>query len=90
MVGENSFAIFKANQTNRGSLYLHSAAMRNFSESLVRLVYQPPPQTPLSQQYLSIDTHEIVIERRLTFEKWPVAFIDKNNLAGAVFYYRPQ
>ena len=25
--------------------------------------------------------------RRLKFEKWPVAFIDKNNLAEAGFYY---
>jgi hypothetical protein len=85
MAGGNSFAIFKGNQTNRVSLYL-----RKFSDSLVRLVYQPPLQTPLSQQYLSIDMHEIVLDRRLTFEKWPVAFIDKNKLASAVFYYRPQ
>jgi len=35
-------------------------------------------------QHLSMKN---VADRRLTFEKWPVAFIDKNNLAEAGFYY---
>jgi hypothetical protein len=35
-------------------------------------------------QHLNMNTEA---DRRLTFEEWPVAFIDKNNLAEAGFYY---
>ena len=30
---------------------------------------------------------KIEADRRLTFEKWPVAFMDKNHLAVPGFYY---
>jgi len=69
------FAIFKATQAEHGQFSLCSAAMLKFSETLVRLVYQPPPPTPLPQQYLSKDKQHLnmksLAERRLTFEKWP-------------------
>jgi hypothetical protein len=64
--------------------------MPKFAETLVRLVYQPPAFTPLPQQYLIKDTQHLNMnteDRRLTFEKWPGAFIDKNNLGEAGFYY---
>ena len=64
--------------------------MPKFAKTLVRLVYQPPPHTPLPQQYLSKDMHLNMkgkADRRLTLEKWPVVFIDENNLAEAGFYY---
>jgi len=70
---------------------LYHAAIPTFAETLVRLVYQPPPLTPLPQQYLSKDMQHFNMkseaDRRLTFEKWPVAFIDNNNQAEAGFYY---
>ena len=63
--------------------------MHKFSETLVRLVYQPPPFSPLPQQYLNKDKQHLNMkseaDRSLTFEKWPVAFIDKNNLGEAGF-----
>jgi hypothetical protein len=65
--------------------------MPKFAETVVRLVYQPPQLTPLPQQYLSKDMQRLHMkseaDSRLTFEKWPVSFIDKNNLAEAGFYY---
>jgi len=65
--------------------------MPEFGETLVRLVYQPPPLTPLPQQYLSKDMQHLNMkseaDRRLTFEKWPVAFIDKNNLPEAGYCF---
>ena len=89
--GENTFVIFKATQAEQGQFSLYSAAMTKFGETLVRLVYQPHPHTPLPQQNLSKAMQHLNMEseadRRLTFEKWPVAFIDKNNLADAGFYY---
>jgi len=76
---------------NRISFYLHSAAIPNFAETLVRLVYQPPPYTPLPQQYLSKDMQHLnmksEVDRPLTFEKCPVAFINKNNVGDAGVYY---
>jgi len=58
--------------------------MPKFAETLVRLVYQPPPLTPLPQKYFSKDLQYLKTkreaDRRLTLEKWPVVFIDKNNL----------
>jgi len=40
----------------------------------------PAPQTPLQQQHLSLDLQRLNMKskahRRLTFEKWPVAFMD--------------
>jgi len=71
--GGSSFAIFKATQAEDGQFSLYSAAMPKFSETLVRLVYQPPPLTPLPQQYLSKDRQHLNMKseahRRLTFEK---------------------
>ena len=68
--------------------------MPMFAETLVRLVYQPPPLTPLPQQYLSKEMQHLNMkieeDRRLTFEKWPWAFDDKNNLAEAGIYYTDQ
>jgi len=65
--------------------------MPTFAETLVRLVYQPTPITPLPQQYLSKHMQLLKMKSeadlRLTFEKWPVAFIDKIDLAEAGFYY---
>ena len=65
--------------------------MPKFGETLVRLVNQPPPISPLPQHYLSEDMQHLNIkseaDRRLTFEKWRVAFFDKNNLAEAGFYH---
>jgi len=65
--------------------------MPKFGGTLVRLVYQPPPLSPLPQQYLNKDKQHLnmksEVDRRLTFKKWPVAFIDKNNLVEAGFYY---
>ena len=65
--------------------------MHKFAETLVRLVYPPPPLAPLSQQYLSKDKQHLNMQseadRRLTFEKWPVAFSDKNKLAETGFHY---
>ena len=85
------FAIFKATQAEHGQFSLYSAGMPNFAETMVRLVYQPPPPSPLPQQYLSKDKQHLNMkseaDRRLTFEKWQVAFIDKNSLAEAGFYY---
>jgi hypothetical protein len=70
---------------------LYSGAIPKFAETLVRLVYQPPPLTPLPQQYLSKNKQHLNMkseaERRKKKKKWPVAFIDKNNLAEAGFYY---
>ena len=47
--------------------------MPKFAVTLVRLVYQPPPLTPLPQQYLSKDMQHLSMkseaDRRLTFEK---------------------
>jgi len=94
MGGGNNFVIFKATQAEQGQFSLNSAAMPEFAETLVRLVYQPPPLTPLPQQYLSKDMKNLNMiseaDCRLTFEKWPVAFNDKNNLAEAGFYYTNQ
>jgi hypothetical protein len=57
--------------------------MLKFNEPLVRSFYKPPPHTPLPQQYLSKVVQHLNMkseaDRRLTFEKWPVAFMDKNN-----------
>ena len=65
--------------------------MPKFAETRVRLVYQPPPPSPRPQQYISKDKLHINMkseaDRRLTFEKWRVAFFDKNNLAEAGFYH---
>ena len=65
--------------------------MSKFAETIVRLVYQPTPLTPVPQQYPSKDMQHLNMkseaDRRQTFEEWPVAFIDKNNLADAWFYY---
>ena len=51
----------------------------------------PPPHTPLQQQYPTKDLQHLNMkteaDRHLTFEKWPVAFIHKNNLTAAAFYY---
>jgi hypothetical protein len=70
---------------------MYSAAMPKIAETLVRLVYEPPPLTPLPQQYHSKDKQHLNMkseaDRRLTFEKWPVAFIDKNSLSETVIYY---
>jgi len=59
--------------------------MPKFAETLVRLVYQSPVHTPLPQQELSKDMQHLNMkreaDRRLTFEKWPMVFID-NNLAA--------
>ena len=91
MEGEIIFAIFRATQTERGQFSLYSATMPKFGETLLRLEYQPPPNTSLPQQYLSKDMQLLNMkseaDRRLTFEKWLVAFIDKNNLAEVGFYY---
>jgi len=54
MGGGNNFAIFKATQAEHGLFSLHTATMPKFAETLVRLMYQPPPLTPL-QQHLSKD-----------------------------------
>jgi len=65
--------------------------MPKLAETLLRLVYQPPNLTPLPQQYLSKDMQHLNVkseaDRRLTFEKWPVTFIDTNNVDEAGFYY---
>jgi hypothetical protein len=59
--------------------------MPKFAETPVRLEYQPPPLTPPPQQYLSKDMQNLNMkseaDRRLAFEKWPVAFIDTNSIA---------
>jgi hypothetical protein len=64
--------------------------MRKYSEAIFRLIYMAPPHTPLPQQYISKDLQHLNIKseagRRLTFEEWPVAFMDKNNLVIAGFY----
>jgi len=87
----NNFAIFKAIQAEQGQFSLNSAAMPKFAETLVRLLFQLPKITPLPQQYLSKDMQHLNTkceeDRRLTFEKCPVAFIDNNNIAEAEFYY---
>ena len=49
MGGGNNFAIFKATQAEQGQFPLDYAAMPKFAETLVRLVYQTPPLTPLPQ-----------------------------------------
>ena len=89
--GGNIFAISKATEAENGQFSLYPAAMPKFGESLVRLVYQPPPLTPLPQQHLSKDRQHLNMrseaDRGLTFEKCPVAYIDKNILAKAGFYY---
>jgi len=66
--------------------------MPKFSETLLLLVYIPPPHTPSQQISVKHATFNMKSEagRRLTFEKWPVALIDKNNLALAGFYYTDQ
>jgi len=65
--------------------------MSKFAETIVRLVYQPTPLTPVPQQYPSKDMQHLNMkreaDRRLTFEKWPVIFIDTNNLDEVGFYY---
>jgi len=90
MEGEIILVYLRPHKQN-GQFSLYSAAMPKLAETLVRLVYQPPPLKPLPQQYLSKDMKNLNMKseayRRLTFEKWPVAFIDKNNLAEAGFYY---
>ena len=55
MGGGNNFAIFKAKPAEQGQFSLAFAATPKFAETLVRLVYQPPPITPLPQHYLSKD-----------------------------------
>jgi len=48
----------------------------------------PPPTPPISEDVLISDLiMKSDADRRKTFEKWPVIFIDKNRLAVAGFYY---
>jgi len=48
----------------------------------------PPPTPRISEDVLISDIDmKSEADRRKTFEKWPVAFIDKNYLAAAGFYY---
>ena len=61
-MGENNFAICKATQAEQAQFSLYSAAMPKFAETLVRLVYQQPPLTPLQQQYLSKDMQHLNIK----------------------------
>ena len=84
----------RTTKAEQGQFSLYSAAMPKLAETLLRLVYQPPNLTPLPQQYLSKEMQHLNMnseaDRRLTFGKWPMAFIDKNNLAEAGFYYTDQ
>jgi len=54
-----------------------------------RLVYIPPPPPPPPRiaEYILVTKINMKIEadRRKTFEKWSVTFIDKNHLAAAGF-----
>ena len=69
--------------------------MYSYANSTVKPFYTPLPHSPRpSQQYLSKDLQQLntksEADRRQTFEKWPVAFIDKNHLTAAGFYYTKQ
>ena len=69
--------------------------MSSYANSTGKLVYiEPQPKPPPSEQSSNRDVHHLHIkseaERCQTFNKWPVDFRDKNNLAAAAFYFTNQ
>ena len=58
----------------------------NFNSTIAPLMWVPPPQQPGNR---SIQTLNLKSEadRRKTFKKWDVSFMDKNHLVAAGFYF---
>ena len=61
--------------------------MLKFAETLVHLVYEPPPPQQYIRKHMQHLHMKSEADRCLSFEKLPVAFIEKNNPVALGFYY---
>jgi len=70
--GESVLYILKPTKQSRNTFHLLSVAMRKFVKPFVRLVYQLPPRTQLTQECLSKNIQVLNIKSEadcyLTFE----------------------